>query len=96
MPTDEPAARTSLDSRWWWSAALWIVVGLGVIGYQSTAITAGDAIVLNWVMVAVGAAVAVVGLSSLKKAYDAHTAAESEAAHSPGATPAETPRDDDA
>ena len=63
------AGNRSLDSRWWWSPALWIVVGACVIGYQSGPIRSGEAIFLNWVMVAVGAAVAVAGLISLKRAH---------------------------
>lgn len=70
------AGNRSLDSRWWWSPALMVVVGVAVIGYQSGPIRTGDAIVLNWVMVAVGAVVAAAGLLSLRRAYAEHRAAQ--------------------
>ncbi len=61
-----PATRSPLTDRWWWSAALWMIVGGGVIVYQSGPIRSGSAIALTWVMVAVGALVAVRGLMMLR------------------------------
>lgn len=63
----EPASPRRLDERWWWSAALWIVVGGGVIAYQSGPIRDGSAFWLSWVMVAIGAAVAVRGVLKLRE-----------------------------
>ena len=64
-PEDAPDTRSPLTDRWWWSAALWMVVGGGVIVYQSGPIRTGSAIALTWVMVAVGAAVAIRGAMML-------------------------------
>ena len=75
-PDKQPDERRSINDNWWWSPALMLIVGLGVIGYQSTPILAGEAIVLNWVMVVIGAVVAVLGLMQLKTAYAAHRAQE--------------------
>ena len=60
-----PSESTSLFDRWWWSAALWMVVGVGVIAYQSGPIRDGNTIALTWVMVAVGALVAARGAMML-------------------------------
>lgn len=68
------AGNRSLDSRWWWSPTLMIVVGAVVIGYQFGAILGEGGIWLNWVMVAVAAGVAIAGLVSLKRAYAAERA----------------------
>ena len=95
VATPQPAASTaddgtttwagnrSLDSRWWWSPFLWLVVGAAVIGYQSGPIRSGEAIVLTWVMVAIGAVVSVVGLVSLARAYAAHRATQAEVRDEP-------------
>jgi len=76
---DEPveagtAASTSLFDRWWWSAALWMVVGVGVIAYQSGPIRDGNTIGLTWVMVAVGALVAARGVMMLWTSWKAQGA----------------------
>ena len=66
-PDDDDASEAAdpkprrLDERWWWSAALRMVVGGGVIAYQSGPIRDGSAFWLTWVMVGVGAVVAVRG-----------------------------------
>ncbi|NTW41413.1 MAG: hypothetical protein HGA44_16305 [Cellulomonadaceae bacterium] len=71
QPT-EPERRTwagnkPLDTRWWWSASLMIVVGLVVIGYQAKVLMAGTGIALNWVMVVIGAVVVGWGVVDLIK-----------------------------
>lgn len=68
------AGNRSLDSRWWWSPALMIVVGVAVIGYQVSAYTNGGGIWMNAVMIVIGAAVAVAGLVSLWRAREAERA----------------------
>lgn len=80
------AGNRSLDTRWWWSPALMIVVGVVVIAYQFGAILGEGGIVLNWVMVAIGAAVAGVGIVSLKRDYDIHRAAEASGADRPSSS----------
>ena len=65
---DAPAA-PSVRDRWWWSPTLNIVAGCGVVAYQWEPITQSKAIFLTWVIAAVGAAVAVVGLVRLVRAY---------------------------
>ena len=77
------AGNRSLDSRWWWSPFLWLVVGAAVIGYQSGPIRSGEAIVLTWVMVAIGAVVAAVGLVSFARAYATHRATQAEVRDEP-------------
>jgi hypothetical protein len=85
-PEEDP--RSPFTERWYWSPMLMIVVGGGVIAYQWSSIGAGDAIALNWVMVTIGLAVAVAGLVSLKRAWDAKEAAAHDAAQRtiPGAS----------
>lgn len=88
-PTETPSDRSdttwagnrSLDSRWWWSPALWIVVGLGVIAYQLGAYLGEGGMWLNAVMIAIGAGVALSGLVQLKRAHAEHVAARQD---SPG------------
>lgn len=75
------AGNAPLDQRWWWSPALMIVVGVVVIAFQVSAYTGDGGIWLNAVMIAVGAAVVVAGLLSLRKAHRAKDAA------APDATP---------
>ncbi|WP_372594267.1 hypothetical protein [Actinotalea sp.] len=78
-PEDEaPATRSALDDRWWWSAVLWMVVGVGVIAYQSGPIRTGTAIGLTWVLVAIGALVAARGALMLWRAWRAQQAAGAE------------------
>ena len=71
---DEPRTlegNAPADRKWWWSPVLMIVVGVAVVAYQYSAITGEGAIVLNWVLVAIGGTVAIAGLVSLKRAWDA-------------------------
>lgn len=68
------AGNVPLDRRWWWSPALMIVVGIAVAAYQYSVIADGSAIALTWVMVAIGAVVAVAGLVQLKRAWDVEQA----------------------
>lgn len=68
--------RPALDTRWWWSPALMIVVGVVVIGYQVSAYRGEGGIWLNGVMIVVGAGVVVAGLVSLRRAHRAHLAAQ--------------------
>ncbi|MBX9245085.1 hypothetical protein ICW40_09735 [Actinotalea ferrariae] len=63
------AGNQPLDQRWWWSPALMIVVGVVVIAFQVSAYTGDGGTWLNAVMIAVGAAVVVAGLFSLRKAH---------------------------
>jgi hypothetical protein len=70
------AGNRPLDTRGWWSPALMIVVGVVVIGFQWSAIRVDGGIALNWVMVAVGAGVAIAGLVSLRRAHAVHQASE--------------------
>ena len=96
-PQDEPqdenrsslTGRQRLDTRWWWSPAMWMVVGVGVIVYQSGPISTGDTITLTWVMVAVGALVAVRGAWMLWTAWTAERAGAtgSDASSDPPAQP---------
>lgn len=65
------AGNKPLDRNWWWSPALMIVVGLAVAGYQYSAIAGEDGgIVLNWVLVVIGAGVVVAGLVSLRREWE--------------------------
>jgi len=71
-PVAEPVADdrpTALRDRWWWSPVLSIVVGLVVIGYQWEQLTGPGGISLNWVVAAIGAAVALTGVVRLVRAY---------------------------
>lgn len=65
------AGNAPLDSRWWWSPALMVVVGGVVIAYQVAAYTGEGGRWFNAVMIAIGAAVAVAGLVQLRRAHRA-------------------------
>lgn len=82
------AGNRSLDSRWWWSPALWIVVGLGVIAYQLGAYFGEGGMWLNAVMIAIGAGVALSGLVQLKRAHAEHVAAQQHDSPGDGTHPA--------
>lgn len=82
------AGNRSLDSRWWWSPALWIVVGLGVIAYQLGAYLGEGGMWLNAVMIAIGAGVALSGLVQLKRAHVEHVAAQQHDSPGDGTHPA--------
>lgn len=88
-PPDDSSAeaaetRSPLTDRWWWSAALWMVVGGGVIAYQSGPIRTGSAIALTWVMVAIGAVVAVRGAVKLWNDWKVERERQEPAAPPPG------------
>lgn len=51
----------SLDRRWWWHAAVMVIVGIAIIGFQWEVITTGQAIWGTWVMVVIGAVLIVAG-----------------------------------
>ncbi len=69
------AGNRPLDTRWWWSPALMVVVGGAVIGYQVAAYRGeGGGTWLNAAMILIGGAVAVWGLVSLVHAYRAEHA----------------------
>lgn len=70
------AGNRSLDSRWWWSSMVWIVVGLGVIAYQLGAYFGEGGMWMNAVMIAIGAGVAIAGLVQLKRAHAEHVASQ--------------------
>jgi hypothetical protein len=66
--TDE-APRPQVHERWWWTGTFRAVLGGVVVGYQWPVVTAGEAGTLNWVMIAVGAAVCAWGLWLVWQAY---------------------------
>lgn len=74
-PTDdvEPIGGPVTD-RWWWSGALRLVGGVGIVAYQ-VPVLPDDAIVLNWVMVVIGVGVAAWGLQRLWQDYAIRRAA---------------------
>jgi hypothetical protein len=64
-PSDEEPstdAGVPVHERWWWTGTFRAVLGLVVVGYQWGVISTGEAQALNWVVAAVGAAVAAWGL----------------------------------
>ncbi|WP_149205015.1 hypothetical protein [Actinotalea subterranea] len=69
------AGNRPLDSRWWWSPSLMVVVGIVVIGYQMSAYLGEGGIWLNGVMIAVGVVVVGAGVVSMVRARRRHLAA---------------------
>ena len=57
---DEPGSR-SLTQRWWWQAAVIVIAGLAIIGFQWEVISVGESIAATWVMVGIGAVAVVMG-----------------------------------
>ncbi len=62
---DAPPPRKPLHANWWWSGALWIVAGGAIAYYQWPVIRDGGSVWANYLMGAVGIALAVVGLFRL-------------------------------
>ena len=60
-PGSPPPTGTALRDRWWWSPTLSIVIGLVVIGYQLEPLQGSNPLWGNWVVAALGLAVAVYG-----------------------------------
>jgi len=72
----EPAedAPVSVRDRWWWSSVMSIVVGVVVVGFQWESLTGPRGLWANWLVAAIGLAVATSGLVRLARAYRAQTA----------------------
>ena len=68
-PRPDDSTGTAVRDRWWWSPTLAIVIGGVVIGYQVEALRGPNPLVLNWVVAALGLAVAVYGAVGLLRAY---------------------------
>lgn len=62
-------ATPPVHERWWWTGTFRAVLGAVVVGYQWPVLTSGDAIVWNWVLAGVGAAVVAWGAWLLLTAY---------------------------
>jgi len=62
----------SVADRWWWSGTFRTVIGIVIAYLQFGPISEGHSNWMNWVMVAVGAAVAVWGIYDLIRDYDKH------------------------
>jgi hypothetical protein len=60
-PAPERFGDRSLTKRWWWPAAVIAITGAAIIGMQWDVIQTGEAIVANWIMVAIGGAAIAVG-----------------------------------
>jgi hypothetical protein len=73
--TQEPAEATAEEAtppvhdRWWWTGTFRAVLGGVVVAYQWPILTSGEAIVWNWVLAAVGAAIVVWGAWLVLTAY---------------------------
>lgn len=59
------AGNVPLTKRWWWHGALWIILGGGVVAYQSPVLLGGEPLALTWVMVALGLVVVGAGVVEL-------------------------------
>jgi hypothetical protein len=68
LGSSEPAAPILLQDRWWWSPTLSLVLGSVIAAMQVSALRTGG-VWLNWLVAAIGAAVAVSGLVRLLRAY---------------------------
>lgn len=70
---DEPTEQLNgpLTDRWWWSGAFRMIAGGGVVAYQVPVLQA-EPFALTYVMVALGAAVAVWGVLVLRTDYAIH------------------------
>lgn len=68
LGSPDPAAPILLQDRWWWSPTLSLVLGGVITAMQVSALRNGG-VWLNWLVAAVGTAVAVSGLVRLLRAY---------------------------
>lgn len=66
----------SLTNRWWWSGTFRTVIGIVIAVLQWGPISDGYSNWLNFVMIAVGAAVAVWGVIDLIRDYNNHNKAD--------------------
>ncbi|WP_225754538.1 hypothetical protein [Actinotalea sp. Marseille-Q4924] len=64
---------TPVHERWWWTGAFRAVLGGVVVAYQWPILTSGEAIVWNWVLAGVGAAIVVWGGWLVLTAYRSRT-----------------------
>lgn len=93
-PAPAPGGRTPLTDRWWWTGGALALVGVVVIAWQWPTISAGEAIVATWVVVALG--LGAVGLGAIWVWRDRPGAASAPRATGPGAPAEEArPRPDD-
>ncbi|WP_129337132.1 hypothetical protein [Cellulomonas endophytica] len=58
---DSASGGTALRDRWWWSATLWLVLGLAVIGYQVEPLRGTNPLWANWLVAGLGLLVAAYG-----------------------------------
>ena len=65
----------NVADRWWWSGTFRAVLGVVIAYLQWGPISEGIANWMNWVMVAVGIAVAIWGVVDLIRDYEKHTKA---------------------
>lgn len=68
LGTPDSAAPILLQDRWWWSPTLSLVLGAVITAMQVSALRNGG-VWLNWLVAAIGTAVAVSGLVRLLRAY---------------------------
>ena len=68
---DAPPPRKPLHANWWWSGALWIVAGGAIAYYQWPVIRDGGSVWANYLMGAVGIALAAVGAYRLWRDWQA-------------------------
>ena len=66
--SSEAAAPILLQDRWWWSPTLSLVLGGVITAMQVSALRTGG-VWLNWLVAAIGTAVAISGLVRLLRAY---------------------------
>ncbi|MGV8966136.1 MAG: hypothetical protein ACOH2F_07635 [Cellulomonas sp.] len=67
-PDDAEEPKSSVRDNWWWTPAFEIVAGVAVVAFQWGSITQSG-VWLNWVVAAVGGALAVYGAVQLYRSY---------------------------
>lgn len=72
---DAADAPISARDRWWWSAAVRIIVGAVVVGFQWDFLVGPDAFWLNWLVAGIGLALVINGLRLLARDYRDHHSA---------------------